>query len=74
MIKWLSKILHIHFYIKPIASQYVSFGGRNIIYECRCGKRRIEYVRKAYGDPFPIKTNILITDNEMQSILKENNL
>ena len=69
MIKWLKNKMHIHCFDKAIASQYRSFHCRNIIYECRCGERREERECREFGDSFPIVTNILITNKEMNQIL-----
>lgn len=69
IISVLKKILHIHWFNKPIASQYISFHNRNIVYECRCGKRKLKMVVRAFGDPFPIETNNLITDTEIKKII-----
>lgn len=60
---------HIHYFDKPIASKYVSFHTRDIIYECRCGKRKVVREHRRFGEPFPIETNILITQKEFESIL-----
>lgn len=56
-------------FTKPIASKYLTFSSRNIIYECRCGKRKMMRVWRRFDDPFPIDTNILISNQEMERIL-----
>jgi len=48
---------HIHIYNTPIHSRYVTFSTREIIYECRCGKRRSKSVTKSFGSAFPIETS-----------------
>lgn len=40
MIQKIKDLFHIHNFNNPIVSAYVSFHRRNIIYECRCGKRK----------------------------------
>lgn len=69
MKKRILNLLHIHWFSKPIASQYVSFHQRNIIYECRCGKRKMALQYIAFDEPLPIETNSLISNDEMQKIL-----
>lgn len=66
-------MFHLHHYKKPIASKYVSFSTRDIIYECSCGARKVRRVRKAFGDAFPIETNSLITNKEFNAILNKTN-
>ena len=53
-------IFNIHNF-KPILSRYITFTSRDIIYECKCGKKEERNVRKAYGDPFPIETSVMLT-------------
>ena len=62
---------HIHLFNTPIVSQYRSFHTRNIVFECRCGKRKVIEVTKKFGDPFPIETTILITDDQMSNMLNK---
>jgi len=62
------KIFHIHQY-KPIVSRYISFGARDIIYECRCGKREVRRVRRNFGDEFPIITATLLSKDDFDAIL-----
>lgn len=69
MINWIKNKLHIHCFSKPIASQYVSFNSRDIIFECSCGKRKMERVQRDYGDAFPIQTTHFITNAQMRDIL-----
>ncbi len=69
LINWLSKKLHIHRFDKPLVSQYASFNTRNIIFECRCGKRRLENEYTPFGTPFSIETTHFITNEQMQQIL-----
>jgi hypothetical protein len=53
-----TSIFHVHDYSKPIISSYAGFETRHIIFECRCGKRKAEYVYDNYhnGKGFPIET------------------
>lgn len=64
-------MLHIHNFSKPIASRYVSFNTRDIIFECRCGDRKVKNIFKQFGESFPIETNTLISINEFNNILNE---
>ena len=41
------------------------------MYECRCGKRKIESVYRSFGSPFPIETTMFITNKEIQEIANE---
>lgn len=62
---------HTHKYRKPIASMYVSFNTRDIVYECICGKRSIERETRIFSDAFPIPTNHLITFKELNKIANQ---
>lgn len=70
MIKKIISLFHIHWFNKPIVSQYRTFHTRNIVFECRCGKRKCEQVYRAFGDPFPIETSF-VTTKEIDALLKE---
>lgn len=63
------KKLHVHWYNKPLVSQYGSFHVRYIIYECRCGYRKEYTITRGFDEDFPIPTTQLITDKEMKRIL-----
>lgn len=67
--KRLLKLFHIHNY-KPIFSRYRTFSSRDIIYECKCGKRKSVKVWRGFSDPFPIPTNHLVTRKEYQDVLQ----
>jgi hypothetical protein len=72
--KWIKRIferLHICSFSKPIVSRYISFNTRDIVYECRCGKRKIERVYRSFSSPFPIETTLFITNKEIQKIADE---
>lgn len=60
--------VHCHSYSKPIASRYVSFNTRDIVYECKCGDRKIIKFHKQEDDFFPIPTNHLITHSHLEKI------
>ena len=60
--------LHVHSYDKPIISQYVSFNTRDIVYECKCGKRTIKRVYQSFSEPFPINTTPFITNEDLKKI------
>lgn len=64
--------IHIHSYYKPIISRYVTFSQRDIIYECKCGERKIFRVYKDFSEPFPIETSMIETNKEFESYLINN--
>lgn len=71
--KWdIKQRIHIHNHCKPIVSKYVSFNYRDIVYECRCGSRKIFRVYTPYGKPFPIQTTNFLTQKELEQIANEN--
>jgi hypothetical protein len=63
--------VHCHSYFKPIVSKYVSFNTRDIVYECRCGKRKIIRDYRPFDVPFPIQTTNFITHQELEKIANE---
>jgi len=65
---------HIHIYNTPIHSRYVSFSTREIIYECRCGKRCSKSVTKSFGSAFPIETSSIGSGakNVFDEVLSDN--
>jgi len=68
---WWSKIInifHIHSYSIPIVSRYISFNTRDIVYECKCHKRKIIRICKPSDIPFPIQTTYFITKEELEKI------
>ena len=71
MLEKLRKFFHIHdFWRKFVASKYVSFNYREVIGECRCGKRKnlgILHHNTVY--PY-IRTMAFITDKEFNEILE----
>jgi hypothetical protein len=69
--KWnVGKIkVHVHSYSHPIVSKYVGFNTRDIIYECRCGKRKIIREYRPFNKPFPIKTTSFITNKDLERIV-----
>ncbi len=68
-------LLHIHRYNTPIASEYVSFNTRRIIYQCKCGckKEKNVYIPFESNIPFPIPTASFLTRKEFEKILKDPN-
>jgi len=62
------RLFHIHNW-KPKLSRYISFSTRDILYECRCGKRKIKSITRDFGTPFPIETTTSLTHKEMQDAL-----
>ena len=72
--KWLEKLFKkIHFctFSIPIVSRYISFNYRDIVYECKCGQRKIIRTHTPYGKPFPIQTTNFITHTELLKIVDE---
>lgn len=62
--------LHIHRFNQPILSQYVSFGTRKIVYQCKCGCKKVQEVRRAFSEPFPMPTTNFIEDKDVRTVLK----
>jgi hypothetical protein len=62
--------LHIHVYGKPVVSMYRSFNYRDVIFECRCGKRIIKNVR--HDEIFPFETAYMIDRKEFEQYLTNN--
>ena len=62
------RLFHIHNW-KPKLSRYISFDSRDILYECKCGKRKIENVYRDFSEPFPIETTTNLTYKDMQDAL-----
>lgn len=71
IIENICKQLHIHNFSKPITSKYVSLHHRDIIFECKCGERKLKRIYKSFGDKFPIPTNNFITNEEFDKILNK---
>lgn len=67
------KKAHICVYSKPIVSRYVSFNTRDIVYECKCGKRKLKRQFFSYNQPFPIETKMFITVYEIKQMENESN-
>jgi len=63
------KLFHFHLHSKPVVSKYVSFHTRDIIYECKCGDRKIFRRTFEFSEKMPIKTAMIITEKEFQSLL-----
>ena len=66
---WLLTKLGINYLWTPIASSYVSFSTREIVYESNCGDRRLMRVTRPFGNPFPIEPKWLLSREEIQDIL-----
>jgi len=62
-------IFHIHIFNTPLASQYIGFNTRNIIWECRCGKRKLIQESRNFGEPFSMPTSNFMTTKEFEEIL-----
>lgn len=68
--KRLLKLFHKCWYKKPILSRYLSFNSREIVFECRCGKRKLFEVTVSDSDkPFPIQTTPFLTDEDIKQCL-----
>lgn len=63
---------HKHSFHKPIVSAYVSFNTRDIVYECKCGKRKKYRVSLPFDIPFPIETTPFISSTDLDKIINEN--
>jgi len=70
LIRKLKNNIHLHKFSKPIISSYVSFNTRDIVYECKCGKRQIFRIYRNFSDPFPIPTTSDLSKKELDSYLK----
>ncbi len=66
---WLLTKLGINYLWTPIASSYVSFSTRDIVYESNCGDRRLMRVTRPFGSPFPIEPKWILSREEIQDIL-----
>lgn len=53
---------------------YLSFNQRNIIYECKCGKRKDFVISIDFSRPFPIETTNHLSFKEFKDILNKNGL
>jgi len=69
LINKILNLFHWHYFSKPIVSQYVSFHTRNIVFECKCGKRCARKVSRLFSESFPIETSTHLTDREFNLIL-----
>lgn len=56
---------------KPIISRYVSFNVRDIVYECKCGKRTIHRIYRPFHIDFPIETTPYVTKKDLEKIANE---
>ena len=65
---------HRHHYYKPIVSRYISFNTRDIVYECKCGKRKIIREYRPFDVAFPIETTNHITHQELEKIANNKKL
>lgn len=69
LIKLIKDKIHFHSFDKPIKSAYVSFNTRDIIYECKCSKKKIIRVNLPFSIPFPIETTPFITTEDLKQLL-----
>jgi len=74
MIRFILKLFkktHICWYNKPIVSRYITFGTRQIVYECRCGNRKAEKQYFGFDEEFPIITTPFLTEKDINKFLKK---
>ena len=65
------KLFHIHNYSKPIVSSYVSFHTRDVVWECRCGKRKLVRETRAFGTSFSLGWTCNLSATEMTQVLEK---
>ncbi len=65
------RLFHIDMYLKPIISSYVSFGTRDVVWECRCGKRKLIREYRNFGDPFSMGWTCNLSKDEMTQVLEK---
>jgi len=65
----MKNIFHIHSFNTPIASKYIGFNTRNIIFECRCGKRKVKQEYRSFGEAFSMPTSNFMSDEMFKAIL-----
>lgn len=70
-INWLKNKLHVHYFSKPIVSEYRSFNVRNIIFECRCSKCELRKEVRAFDKNFSMPTTYFITTKEINELLNK---
>lgn len=63
--------LHIHRYNKPIISNYVSFSTRDVVWECRCGHRKLVRESRAFSSPFSLSWTVGLNNKEMEQVLNK---
>jgi hypothetical protein len=62
---------HIHRHNKPIISDYVSFNTRDVVWECRCGHRKLVREFRAYGSSFSLSWTVGLDKKEMEQVLNK---
>lgn len=67
--KKLISLLHIHRFNQPILSQYISFGSRRIIYQCKYGCKKSQDVYRSFSKPFPMPTTNFVEDKDVKAVL-----
>jgi hypothetical protein len=74
LLKRLFKRKHKCKHTLAIASKYLSFSIRDIIYQCKCGKRELKRESFFFDQPFPIETLYgYYNTEEFNKLLTENN-
>ena len=69
MFKRLKQFFHVHRYSDPILSKYVSFSCRDIIWQCKCGKRISIREWRLFDSPFSKETDIHVTIKYYEEVL-----
>jgi hypothetical protein len=65
------KLFHIHIHSKPIVSSYVSFHTRDVVWECRCGQRKLVRESRAFGSSFSLDWTCSLNTIEMTQVLEK---
>lgn len=68
--KRLLNLFHIHSFGTPIASEYISFNTRRIIYQCKCGCKEAHSISLPFGVSFPIETTPFFEHKDFKNLLE----
>lgn len=50
-------------------ADYVGFNTRNVVWECRCGQRKLVKESRAFGSSFSTNFTVSLNSKEMQQVL-----
>ena len=64
----MKKIFHIHFFIRPLMAKYIGFSTRDVIFECRCGERKMKRENRSFSSSFSAPT-FLLNNEEFKQVL-----